>query len=289
MSNRRILVTGATGFTGKYVLPALQEAGFEPCALRADLCDEKAVTAEVVALKPSAALHLAGIAYVGHGKPADFYRVNLIGTLGLLQALEKAGSVTGPVVLSSSANIYGNAYQDEAIKEYFLPHPLNDYATSKLAMEEMASLWRDRLPITIVRPFNYTGVGQSEVFVVPKIVSAFRQRKAEINLGNIEVWRDFSDVRDVARWYVEVLKRDIVGQTLHFCSGKLISILEIIDYCREISNCDINVDTQTSLQRSNELIKHCGDRALLQEMLDDASDPDYSIRDTLQWMLFGNK
>ena len=285
MNDRRILVTGAQGFTGSYVLSALQNAGFEACALKADLCDETAVRAEVEAMKPHAALHLAGIAYVGHGNPADFYRVNLIGTLGLLQALESAGSITGPVVLASSANIYGNAYQNEAIKESFLPHPVNDYATSKLAMEEMASLWKGRLPITVVRPFNYTGVGQSSAFVVPKIVSAFRERHSELSLGNLDVWRDFSDVRDVARWYTEILKQNITGEIVNFCSGKTVSLGEIIHWCRELSTHDVTIKSSTALQRKNELVRLCGDRSHLETLLGRAGNANYSIFDTLQWML----
>lgn len=285
MSNRRILVTGATGFTGKYVLPALQEAGFEPCALRADLCDEKSVTAEVVALKPSAAIHLAGIAYVGHGNPADFYRVNLIGTLGLLQALEKVGSVTGPVVLASSANIYGNAYQDEPIKESFLPHPLNDYAASKLAMEEMASLWKDRLPITIVRPFNYTGIGQSLSFVVPKIVSAFRNRYSHLNLGNVDVWRDFTDVRDVARWYVELIIQSVKGELVNFCSNETYSLLDIITICGNITGHKIDIVSLKDLRRKNELRSLCGDNFHLKEIIGKAGNIQHDMQKTLHWML----
>ena len=285
MIGRRILVTGAQGFTGSYVLLALKNAGFEACALKADLCDETAVRAEVEALKPHAALHLAGIAYVGHGNPADFYRVNLIGTLGLLHALESAGSIKGPVVLASSANIYGNAYQSEAIKESFLPNPVNDYATSKLAMEEMASLWKGRLPITIVRPFNYTGVGQSSAFVVPKIVSAFRERYSELILGNQHVWRDFSDVRDVARWYTEILKQNITGEIVNFCSGRIVSLEEIIQYCQAQSAHCVTIKSSTSLQRKNELVRLCGDRSHLETLLGHAANANYSLFDTLQWML----
>lgn len=285
MSNRRILITGATGFTGKYVLPALKKEGFEPCALRANLCDEKAVTAEVVGLQPCAALHLAGIAYVGHGNPADFYRVNLIGTFGLLQALERAGSVTGPVVLASSANIYGNSYQNEHIKEYFLPNPLNDYAISKHAMEEMGLLRKWRLPITIVRPFNYTGVGQSTTFIVPKIVSAFRNRSSLLNLGNIDVWRDFTDVRDVARWYVELIKRNINGEIINFCSGHLSSLRDVVMICEEISNHKLDVVSSTEFKRSNDLIRLCGDNSHLKELIGKDGNTQFDIRETIHWMM----
>lgn len=285
MNRRRILVTGASGFTGRYVVSALKNAGFEPYALKANLCDATSLEAEVVGLKPFAAIHLAGIAYVGHGNPADFYRVNLIGTLSLLQALAASGSVTGPVVLSSSANIYGNAYQNEEIQESFLPQPVNDYAVSKLAMEKMAALWFPRLSITVVRPFNYTGVGQSENFVVPKIVTAFRERQPELILGNIRVWRNFSDVRDVARWYVEIIKKNIIGGTFNFCSKQVVSIEEIVLLCQELSGHEVKIRSASSLKRKNELVRLAGDCTLIENALGDAWAPKFNMRQTLSWML----
>ena len=271
MTGRRVLVTGASGFTGRYVWQALQHAGFQPYALSSDLCDESALKKEVALLKPDAVLHLAGIAYVGHGNPADFYHVNLIGTLHLLQALEGAGSITGPVVIASSANIYGNAYQN------------------KLAMEEMASLWQKRLPVTIVRPFNYTGAGQSSAFVVPKIVKAFREHHTELNLGNLSVWRDFSGVRDVSRWYTEILKQNITGETINFCSGKTVLLTDVIGWCEELTKLTLSVRSDTSLQRANELVRLCGDRTHLEKLMGKASIPEFSFRETLQWMLFNHQ
>lgn len=285
MTSHCVLVTGASGFTGRYVMKALIAAGYQAFSLRADLCDVAALNAEVAAVKPTAVIHLAGIAYVGHGNPADFYQVNLIGTLNLLQALETAGSITGPVVLASSANIYGNAYQGSTIAESFKPHPINDYAMSKHAMEEMASLWMGRLPISVVRPFNYTGVGQSASFVVPKIVSAFKERREELCLGNIDVWRDFSDVRDIARWYVEIIRRNIVGETVNFCSGKVVSLKDIISWCGEITQHSLIVRREVTLQRKNELLRLCGDRTHLRTLLGDALSPSCTLRQTLQWML----
>ena len=285
MTAHRILVTGASGFTGRYVLLSLKRAGFEPLVLNSNLCDDVSLSAEVASIKPEAVIHLAGIAYVGYGNLTDFYRVNVIGTLNLLQALEATHSIIGPVVLASSANVYGNSYQDEAIKEYFEPNPINDYAVSKLSMEKMASLWKDRLPITVVRPFNYTGIGQSPSYVVPKIIDTFRHRKPEICLGNVSVWRDFSDVRDISRWYTEIIKKNIVNHTINFCSGKIISLKEIIRICEQITKYKIKLNVDTKLQRKNELVQLQGDRALLQSLLGPESNQIYTIEDTINWML----
>ncbi len=285
MSSLRVLVTGADGFTGRYVVPALRKASFEPCVLVSNLCKAEDLQKEISDIKPNAVLHLAGIAYVGHGNPADFYHVNLIGTLNLLQAIEKAGSVTGSVVLASSANIYGSAYQGVPIKELFLPCPMNDYAVSKLAMEEMASLWRQRLPICVVRPFNYTGVGQATSFAVPKIVEAFKKRETELNLGNLSVSRDFSDVRDVARWYCEILQRKIAGETVNFCSGKEVSLKDIISLCSKFTEHSLTIKSDVTLCRTNELASLCGDRQHLEHLLGTAALPQHTMQTTLHWML----
>lgn len=285
MADYRVLVTGASGFTGRYVMEALANVGFEAFSLHSNLLDSLALTAEVANVRPSAVLHLAGLAYVGHGNPADFYQVNLIGTLNLLRALEAAGSITDPVVIASSANIYGNAYQDRAISESFAPKPINDYAMSKLSMEQMASLWQTRLPVTIVRPFNYTGKGQSQSFVVPKIVAAFKDKLSELELGNLAVWRDFSDVRDIARWYVAIIHQRIVGETLNFCSGTSVSLNDIIQWCSEISGHNLIIKSAPQLQRKNELLRLCGNRDRMTTLLGSAADSQYTISDTLRWML----
>lgn len=289
MRVQRVLVTGASGFTGRYVMEALRKEGFTPFALVADLCDAKALKTEIFSIKPDAVIHLAGIAYVGHENPADFYRINLIGTLHLLQAVEAVGTVSGSVVLASSANIYGNAYQTDAISELFLPHPLNDYAVSKLAMEEMASLWSKRLPITVVRPFNYTGVGQSLNFVIPKIIDVFIRKERDLILGNIDVWRDFTDVRDIARWYVEVLKARIRGETLNFCSGKSISLRDIIHICEKYSGYTVKIKSYAGLKRNNDLVRLCGDQSKLTLLLGKAAEPMFSLCETIQWMLGTSK
>ncbi|OZB74081.1 MAG: epimerase, partial [Halothiobacillus sp. 14-55-98] len=199
------LVTGASGFTGRYMISALKMRGYwvvgfggldcgADLCLSVDLTDAEAVRMAVHQVQPSHVVHLAGIAFVGHGKPDDFYQVNLFGTLNLLSALVELPKPPR-VLIASSANIYGTP-NIEVIDESVCPAPVNHYATSKLAMEHMVHTYFDRCSIVIARPFNYTGVGQTEQFLIPKIVGHFKRKAPVIELGNLDVSRDFSDVRD---------------------------------------------------------------------------------------------
>lgn len=289
---RRVLVTGLRGFTGRYVQAALAQRGWEVCGLggQTDLADSAALAHAVAQARPQAVIHLAAIAFVGHGNAdtdADaFYRVNLLGTRHLLAALAQLPQPPTRVLLASSANVYGNQ-TGGMLDENTPPQPANDYAVSKLAMEHMARLWMARLPITIVRPFNYTGVGQSADFLLPKIVAHFRRRAASIELGNLDVWRDFSDVRAVADAYGRLLDApaaDAVGTTVNLCSGHSHSLRDVIAMAQDITGHCIDVQVNPAFVRANEVTTLLGNPARLHALIgaDWASPP---LHDTLRWML----
>lgn len=296
MAKGRVLVTGRHGFTGRYVAEALASAGWEvwggcshPTEAMssfdkvADLTDATSVTQMVNDVRPDAVVHLAGIAFVGHGSVDDFYQVNLLGTRNLLDALSKRGHGQSGVVLASSANVYGNT-RVSPISENTPPAPANDYAVSKLAMEYAAKLFATQLPVAITRPFNYTGVGQDAKFLVPKIVSHFRQRAPRIELGNLDVARDFSDVRDVAAVYAALLDgRTIGGETVNICSGRAIALGEIIDMCRAITGHNLDVVVNPAFVRTDEIKTLNGDPSRVETLLGGLDR--HRFEDTLRWML----
>jgi nucleoside-diphosphate-sugar epimerase len=164
--------------------------------------------------------------------------------------------------------------------------PGNDYAVSKLAMEHMASLWFDKLPIVITRPFNYTGRGQSENFLIPKIVAHFRRGAEVIELGNLDVWRDFSDVRAVVEAYCRLLESNPAGQIVNVCSGVVHSLREIIAMLENITGHTMRVEVNPAYVRSNEVRSLCGDPAYLRSLIGDWRTP--ALEETLQWMLSDN-
>ena len=249
----RILVTGINGFTGSHLKPELEAHGHTVKGLYSNLTEPEAISTEIAKLKPEAVVHLAGISYVGHGNVREFYEVNLIGTQNLLEALDKHAPDVRSILLTSSGNIYGNQVEDD-LSEEIIPCPTNDYAVSKLAMEKMAQLWVDRLPLFIVRPFNYTGIGQKQQFLVPKIIAHFRKQKSTIELGCLDVWREFGDVRTVVDIYRRLVELCPLGNTLNVCTGQTHSLREVISLCEKITGHSIKIQINADFVRSNEVI-----------------------------------
>lgn len=293
----RALLTGLNGFTGRYVAAELEAAGHEVIGLahdgdppregvlRANLLDRDAVRRAVAEARADAVVHLAAISFVAHGDADEIYRTNVVGTRNLLEALAACDHKPSSIVLASSANIYGNA-EVEPITETTAPAPANDYAVSKLAMEYMARLWMERLPITLVRPFNYTGLGQSENFLIPKIVQHFKRGDKTIELGNIDVARDFSDVRDVARAYAAIVAKAPAGETVNICSGNAHTLGEVLDMMARIAGYAIDVRVNPLFVRANEVKRLVGSNQRLRALT--GSAPSIPLRDTLAWMLAGS-
>jgi GDP-6-deoxy-D-talose 4-dehydrogenase len=279
-----VLLTGATGFTGRYLESVLLQRGYrvlrldpngpDPC----DLTDPVSVERTVSRAQPDFVVHLAAISFVAHGNAEDFYRVNVIGTMNLLQALGGLKRAPGKVLLASSANVYGMPAV-EVLDESLCPAPVSHYACSKLAMEYMACGWFGRLPILITRPFNYTGPGQAEHFLVPKIVKHFKDRASSIELGNLHVRRDYSDVEDVVAAYVALLESDVHSGVVNICSGRDIALLEIVSMMKDIAGYEIEVRVNPEFVRDNEVPRLVGSQTKLRSMV--TLSPFRPFRETL--------
>lgn len=298
----RVLVTGVDGFTGRYLAPLLAAQGREVHGLvhqtlapgrpplvgvaqlhSCNLLDTEALRGAVAAISPDCVVHLAAIAFVAHGDVDAIYRTNIVGSRNLLSALSALPVRPSAVLLASSANVYGNTTEG-VIDEMVEPAPANDYAVSKLAMEHMARLWRDQLPIAVVRPFNYSGVGQSEDFLLPKIVAHFRRRAPLLELGNLDVERDFSDVRDVASIYCKLLSNpNAIGRTVNVCSGTGTTLREVLATVSALSSHSLNVRVNPAFVRANEVRRLVGSRTLLETLVHEPKPT--PIADTLKWML----
>jgi len=291
MSMKTILVTGSDGFTGHYVASDLEEKGYHVVRLvhmnpagnevACDLTDIDSVREIIKKHRPDGVIHLAALSFVGHIDQSAFYGVNVFGALNLLEAMDTEGLKPEKVVIASSANIYGNP-DIEVLTETTSPGPVNHYAASKLAMEYLVKTWFPKMPIIIARPFNYTGIGQDEKFLIPKIVSHFREGKKQIELGNLDVSRDFSDVRDVAKAYRLMLESDVSSEVVNICSGKDISLSEIIEMMEGIAGYKINVSVNPDFVRENEIKRLLGNSSKLNKLFNYL--PAYTFDETLRSM-----
>ncbi|WP_179400795.1 GDP-mannose 4,6-dehydratase [Burkholderia guangdongensis] len=298
---RRAFVTGIAGFTGRYMAERLEAAGYDvwgtvaPGAplpddpvlrratlLPADLLDTDTLHAAVADARPDAVVHLAARAHVAQDEPRQTYLVNVVGTRNLLAALAGLDRRPSAVLLASSANVYGNAtggVLDEAVP----PSPANDYAVSKLAMEYVAKLWLDRLPIVIARPFNYTGVGQGDAYLLPKLVAHYARGAPRISLGNLDVSRDFSDVRDVTATYLRLVEAAPAGETFNVCSEHAYALKEVLAMLARIAGYVIDVTIDPRFVRANEVKMLRGSRDKLRRAIGEL--PVTPLDDTLRWMV----
>ena len=142
--------------------------------LKANINDVDVLEAEIATLSPDYVIHLAGISFVASKDHEAFYRVHALGTGNLLKALIHLPTAPKKILLASSATVYGNSSNPFSIETQAL-EPVDHYAISKVAMEEMAKTYFERLPIVIARPFNYTGVGQKGGLPYSQTYSPFCQ------------------------------------------------------------------------------------------------------------------
>ena len=291
---KRVLITGIASFTGPYIAQELSLNGYEVFGLsqlpfdityarsiEGNLLDANGLDAVIDTCKPDLVIHLAAITFVPHGDVAEMYMTNIVGTRNLLSALSKKTSPPEKVLLASSANVYGNAVEG-ALDENTAFSPANDYATSKVAMELMAGTWSKYLPISITRPFNYTGVGQADKFLIPKLVTHFQQNKPEIELGNLNVIRDFSDVRFVSAAYRQLIENALPGEAYNICSGRGCTLASIIADLNDIAGYKIDVAVNPDFIRENEVKELVGDNGKLLRLC--PSLEAIPIQDTLRWM-----
>lgn len=278
----RLLLTGADGFTGVHLSQVASQAGFEVFSLQAQLQDRKQLKAQVNEVQPTHVIHLAAISHVTHDDNLAYYQTNLLGSLDLLEALSCLVTPPQKVILASSANVYGNTEQSP-ISESQMPVPVNHYAMSKFAMELLSRNFDARLPIVITRPFNYTGVGHGAHFVIPKIVDHFARKADLIELGNVDVYREYNDVRDISQIYLALLHRGQAGSTYNLASGRTHSLRQVIALLEKMTGHSMAIEVNPQFVRNNEIKILCGNSEHLEQTISKIQWR--SLQETLQWML----
>ncbi|HOW44700.1 MAG TPA: GDP-mannose 4,6-dehydratase [Candidatus Aminicenantes bacterium] len=261
----RVLVTGCSGFLASHLLPRLLEEGTNKVfgitevpgftypdveVFQVDIRRRDDIAQMLEIIRPDVTYHLAAVANVGFTwkNPELTYEVNFMGTSNLLEALQ-ASAPDSRLLLMSSAEVY-QAAGGEPFRESSPTAPQNPYALSKLAMEMLGDLYGRAFAMKacMVRAFNFTGPGQDRRFVASDFASqvAGIERGATapvIRVGNLEAERDFSDVRDVARWLPAIAAGARPGEVVNACSGRAVSIRRILDILLAAARVPIRVET----------------------------------------------
>jgi GDP-4-dehydro-6-deoxy-D-mannose reductase len=275
----RTLVTGATGFAGSHLVDLLLTEGYQVYGLvhpasshqpwprhkrflpvEGDLLNLESLNDAFELAKPDQVFHLGGQASPGRSwlDPAGTLAVNSGGTANVLHAAQAFGRPR--VLIVTSAHIYGTIKAEELpLSEATMPAPEHPYGVSKLAAALLApAYWRRYgLPVVEARPFNHIGPRQTPGFVVPDFASQVAavklgQSKPEIQVGNLDVARDFTDVRDVVRAYHLLVNYGQPGQSYLICSGTAVSIRLILDTLIELADCSLTIVTDPERMRPAE-------------------------------------
>lgn len=279
-ATRRALVTGATGFVGRVMLPALQSRGFDVVATsrRAndgvrslDVSDPAACRDMVADVVPDVVVHLAGITYLPAvlERQKESFEVNVLGTANVLDAVRDAAP-TARTLLPSTCSVFGNPEaEDLPLKEDAPLRAMHPYGVQKIGVEVLGSAYRARgLDIVVVRPFNHVGPGLnprlSVAFFAGQIVAAERgEREPVMRVGNLEARRDFTDVRDVVRAYLLLLEHDAPPPLVHVASGRSIALGTVLDALRERARVELLVETDADRLRPLDTPDLVGDASLI--------------------------
>ncbi len=302
MSLRRILVTGAGGFVGSHVLPALSAAfpmatlfgtGLEAPA-RLDITDRQEVDGFFAGNQPDACLHLAGVSAIGAAKadPDRAWAVNLQGSLNIAHAI-LAHAPQCRLVFVSTAEAYGASFKTGIALDEDAPlAPMNLYAATKAAADiALGALASDGLKLLRLRPFNHTGPGQLPNFVVPAFASQIARIEAgreapELLTGALTPERDFLDIRDVCAAYTAAIARfdELPRNTiLNIASGQPVRIGTVLERLLALANRPITVREDAARLRPVEIARAAGDAALAQRLL--SWSPQFTLDDTLASVL----
>ncbi len=245
---KRVLVTGASGFVGPYLVAELENSGYEVFGMdrsagsdfQADLLDPDSLDQVVRKTDPDYICHLAGFSSVkdSFDNPELCKKINVDGTRNLLSSVKRF-CPNARVLIITSAHVYGEP-EYNPIDELHPLNPNSPYAESRVEQETL--VLDSGLDVVISRSFNHTGPGQQRGFVCPDFIYEVKELLAgkceEIKVGNLSAERDISDVRDVVKAYRLLLEKGKTGEIYNVCSGRAVSIQSILDSILSLAELD---------------------------------------------------
>ena len=303
----RVLITGASGFAGKYLVRACADAGDEVIAVsrgqshapgrgderRLDLRDQAALRSVLREVEPEAVYHLAALSSVSRSweDPTATVLDNVSTALNMLEAwrLEAPRAL---MIWVSSCEVYGTAAR-LPIDEDSPVQPANPYAVSKASGDMLAAVYADAHGLKLIRarPFNHAGPGQRPVFIVSSLARQAAEgrlagaQRIQIVTGNPDTRRDFTDVRDVVRAYRLLAERAEPG-IYNVCSGRSISAAEQIRVLAEVvAPLAIDHEVDPARVRAHEVMDLRGSNARIREAVRWWPEIPFedTMRDTVAW------
>lgn len=283
---KKALITGIGGFVGSHLVQLLKKnkieidgivhpnhpkPNFKELAeniklIACDLLQSTALQEKLKGTRYDYIFHLAAYSSPAQSfkNPQQTLENNIFSQLNLLEQLAKTGSRAKILIVCSSEE-YGN------VEAKYLPisestplHPASPYAISKVAQDFLGLQYflNHRLKIVRVRPFNHIGPGQSTNFVVPAFaaqIAKIEEKGGTINVGNLNSYRDFTDVRDIVRAYLLALEKGKIGEVYNIGSGKKYKIGDILKKLISFSKVPVKVSVNKNLLRSGEINEICCD------------------------------
>lgn len=296
----KVLIFGASGFVGPYLAREFEEHGYEVVGTDikettampfkfADILDAGSVERVVRETGPDMIVNLAAISSVGQSWniPQTTVSVNVIGALNILEAARRLENSPKILFVGSSEEYEAS---DEPISEKNPLNANNPYGISKAAQERFAKVYRERFGMKIycVRPFNHTGPGQSDSFVLPSFCKQVAEieksgKPGVIKVGNLSAKRDFSHVKDIVRAYRIILESDDCETVYNVGSGMAHSLSDMLEYILKFSRQEITVEIDPKRFRPVDTPVICCDNTLIREKL--RWKPQLSVFDALREMV----
>ncbi len=301
----RLLIFGYSGFVGPYLAKEFLKDNYEvygtdinePCELnidvkftKSDILNANSVNELINNVEPDMIINLAAISSVGLSWriPQKTMEVNVVGALNILEASRNLENKPKVMFVGSSEEY---APSDKPLTEESPLNANNPYGISKLTQEKYADLYRKQygMKVYCVRPFNHTGIGQKDTFVLPSFCKQVAEiekagKPGVIKVGNLEAIRDFSDVRDIVRAYKLIIESDDCSTIYNIGSGKAYSLRELLDYIISLCSQKIEIVVDPERYRPIDTPYICCDNNKIKVNIEWSND--YSILETLKHIFF---
>lgn len=283
MALRRLLITGVSGFVGTHLARTAAARGFaihgtglgDPPAVPlaswhpADLTDPGAVASAIAAAAPDAIVHLAAQSSAARSfeAPDETFRANVLGTWNLMEAVRDVAPAARVLAVGTS-EVYGSQPVGSRVDEDAAIRPVSPYALSKAAAEALAQLVHERWGLDIVRTrsFGHSGPGQTPRFVIPALAQQIAAIEAGtqppvLAVGNLDVVRDLTDVRDVVDAYLALLERGSAGAVYNVCRGEGTRLSDAAQHLVSLARVPVRIEVDPRRFRPADIAYLVGDPA----------------------------